>query len=46
MEKLTFGASILGLIVIGAMAARMIEITIPLSFGSGDSAITVHGDIE
>lgn len=43
MEKLTFGASILGLIVIGAMAARMIEITIPLSFGSGDSAITVQG---
>lgn len=43
MEKLTFGASILGLIVIGAMATRMIEITIPLSFGSGDSAITVQG---
>ena len=43
MEKLTFGASILGLIVIGAMAARMIEITIPLSLGSGDNAIGVQG---
>jgi len=42
MEKLTFGASILGLIVIGAMAARMIEITIPLSLGSGDNAIGVQ----
>ena len=43
MEKLTFGASILGLVVIGAMAARMIDISTPLSFVSGDSKIEVQG---
>ena len=43
MEKLTFGASILGLVVIGAMAARMIDISTPLSFVSGENKIEVQG---
>lgn len=43
MEKLTFGASILGLVVIGAMTARMIDISTPLSFVSGESKIEVQG---
>ncbi len=35
MESLTYGASIIGLMVVGAMTASMIDITIPLSFGAG-----------
>ncbi len=42
MEALTFGASILGLMVIGAMTASMVDITIPLKFGSGDNAIKIQ----
>lgn len=35
MASLTYGASIIGLMVVGAMTASMIDITIPLSFGAG-----------
>lgn len=35
MESLTYGASIIGLMVVGAMTASMIDITIPVSFGAG-----------
>ena len=41
MEKLTFGASILGLTVIGAMIARMIEISTPLILGSENNPIAI-----
>ncbi len=37
MESLTYGASIIGLMVVGAMTASMIDITIPLSFGAGEA---------
>lgn len=33
MEKLTYGASILGVIVIGSMSAQLIDISIPLTIG-------------
>lgn len=42
VERVTFGATILGLIVIGGMSARMIEISTPLSFQSGGSTIVVQ----
>lgn len=41
MESLTYGAAILGLMVIGGMTAEMVAVNIPLSIGSGDSAIPV-----
>ncbi|MBR8695335.1 PTS system mannose/fructose/sorbose family transporter subunit IID [Enterococcus faecalis] len=36
MESLTLGASIIGLMVVGAMTATMITINIPLKIGSGE----------
>lgn len=42
MESLTFGASIIGLMVVGAMTASMIEINIPLMIGTGEEAISVQ----
>lgn len=44
METLTYGASILGLTVIGAMTAENVGINIPITIGSGDAATTI-GDI-
>lgn len=44
MEILTYGASILGLMVIGGMTAENVAITVPLVIGSGDAATTL-GDI-
>lgn len=44
MDKLTYGAAVLGLMSIGGMIASMVSVNVPLSFGSGDSAIVV-GDI-
>ncbi len=42
MDKLTFGASILGLMVVGAMPALLMSITTPLKIGTGDSAVAVQ----
>ncbi len=42
MESLTYGASIIGLMVVGAMAASMINITIPISFGAGEAKTQVQ----
>jgi len=42
MESLTYGASIIGLMVVGAMAASMINITIPISFGGGEAKTGVQ----
>jgi len=41
MDMLTYGASIVGLMVIGAMTQSMIEIDIPVSIGSGEEVITI-----
>lgn len=41
MDTLTYGASIVGLMVIGAMTQSMIEIDVPVSIGTGDEAITI-----
>nr|WP_230856116.1 PTS system mannose/fructose/sorbose family transporter subunit IID [Lentibacillus populi] len=42
MGNLTFGAAILGLMVIGGMSADMIVLNVPLTIGSGDSATAVQ----
>jgi fructoselysine/glucoselysine PTS system EIID component len=42
MESLTFGAAILGLMVIGGMSASMISIGVPLKIGSGEGATKVQ----
>lgn len=44
MEILTYGASMLGLMVIGGMTAENVAITVPLVIGSGETATTL-GDI-
>lgn len=44
MEILTYGASVLGLMVIGGMTAENVAITVPLVIGSGETATTL-GDI-
>lgn len=42
MESLTYGASIIGLMVVGAMTASMIDITIPITFGTGEAKTHVQ----
>lgn len=42
MENLTYGAAILGLMVIGGMSASMISMGVPLKIGSGDGATKVQ----
>jgi PTS system mannose-specific IID component len=46
MDKLTTGASILGLMVVGAMPATLMAITTPITIGSSKSAITVQGILD
>lgn len=42
MQKITYGASIVGLMSIGAMTATMVKFTTPLSFGKDDSAVKIQ----
>ena len=42
MESLTYGAAIIGLMVVGGMTATMIDINIPLQIGSGENDVTVQ----
>lgn len=42
MQVVTKGAAIMGLMVAGAMAAEMVYVSIPISFGSGETATTVQ----
>jgi fructoselysine and glucoselysine-specific PTS system IID component len=46
MDRLTKGASILGLMVVGAMPATLISINTPLTIGSSKSAITLQGILD
>ena len=41
METLTYGASVLGLMVIGGMTAENVSITVPFAIGEGDAATTL-----
>ncbi|MDO1604674.1 PTS system mannose/fructose/sorbose family transporter subunit IID [Lactobacillus sp. YT155] len=42
MDKLTYGASVLGLAVVGAMVATMVTINMPMKIGTGDDATTIQ----
>lgn len=44
MSKLTYGASVVGLMVVGTMTATMVTLNIPLKIGSGKSAVAI-GDL-
>ncbi|HEY5406007.1 MAG TPA: PTS system mannose/fructose/sorbose family transporter subunit IID [Ginsengibacter sp.] len=46
MDKLTSGATILGLMVVGAMPALLMSIKTPLQIGATDSAISVQGILD
>lgn len=41
MQTLTYGASVLGLMVIGSMTAENVSVVVPLSIGEGESATTL-----
>ena len=45
MQTLTYGASIIGLMVVGAMTASMIEIELPILITTGDSQTSVQNII-
>ncbi len=42
MSKLTYAASVLGLMVVGGMTAENVSVNFPLAFGSGDEATTLN----
>ena len=42
MDKLSYGASILGLSVVGAMVATMVTLNMPLTIGSGSDATSLQ----
>jgi fructoselysine/glucoselysine PTS system EIID component len=42
MDKLTLGSSILGLMMIGAMTATLMNISTPISFGTGGSVVALQ----
>ena len=46
MDKLTQGAAILGLMVVGAMPATLMSIKTPLSIGGASSAVGVQGILD
>jgi PTS system mannose-specific IID component len=46
MDKLTTGASILGLMVIGAMPAMLMSIKTPLNIGTSDSRVSVQSILD
>lgn len=46
MDKLTKGASILGLMVVGAMPAMLMPIKTPLNIGSADSQVAVQSILD
>ena len=46
MDKLTTGASILGLMVIGAMPAMLMPVTTPLMIGTSDSSVAVQSILD
>lgn len=42
MQKVFFGASIVGLLVLGAMTASMVSLNLTLAIGEGESAILIN----
>jgi fructoselysine and glucoselysine-specific PTS system IID component len=46
MDKLTYGASILGLMVVGAMPATLMSLRTPLAFGGADAGSGLQGILD
>ncbi|WP_295721126.1 PTS system mannose/fructose/sorbose family transporter subunit IID [Mucilaginibacter sp.] len=46
MDRLTAGAAILGLMVVGAMPATLMVIKTPLNIGSSSSAVSIQGILD
>lgn len=46
MDKLTYGASILGLMVVGAMPATLMSLKTPLSIGNSASGVALQGILD
>ena len=46
MTLITYGASIIGLIVAGAMTAEMVYMTVPLQIGTGETATTIQSIVD
>jgi fructoselysine/glucoselysine PTS system EIID component len=46
MDKLTLGSSILGLMMIGSMTATLMNITTPISFGTGGSVVSLQNILD
>ncbi|MBA4055881.1 MAG: hypothetical protein C0490_14295 [Marivirga sp.] len=46
MDKLTSGAAMVGLMVVGAMPALLMSIKTPLQIGASDSEISVQGILD
>ncbi len=46
LDNITYGASILGMTVIGAMTATMVTFTTPLQIGEGDGAVTIQSMLD
>ncbi|MBM7624911.1 PTS system mannose/fructose/sorbose family transporter subunit IID [Sporohalobacter salinus] len=45
MDRITYIASIVGLMVVGSMVANMIDITTPLVINTGESSINVQAEV-
>ena len=46
LEKLSRGASILGLMVVGGMIFNMVNISIPVTIGSGEAALNIQDTLD
>lgn len=46
LEKLSRGASILGLMVVGGMIFNMVNISIPVTIGSGETALNIQDTLD
>ena len=42
MDKLSYGASVLGLCVVGSMVATMVSLNMPLKIGTGDDSSSLQ----
>ncbi|GAQ24899.1 PTS system mannose/fructose/sorbose family transporter subunit IID [Tepidanaerobacter syntrophicus] len=46
MEKVTFATSVVGLMVIGAMVASLVNVTTPIAFGIGENKIALQETLD
>lgn len=46
MDKISYGAGVLGLMVVGGMTATMVSFKTPLKIGSGDTATAIQGILD